>query len=59
MSLRKGEEARLASEVPLFRSPEPVGDNGCWVLVTTCSVDPRQTMEVGAVWFKAVNKSEW
>lgn len=29
LSPRKGEETRFASEVPLFRSPELMGDNGC------------------------------
>lgn len=29
LSPRKGEEARFASEVPLFRSPELMGEYGC------------------------------
>ena len=43
MKLRRGEEAELASEVPHFRIPEPVGNNGCWVLGTISFVDSRKT----------------
>lgn len=35
-----------------------MGDNGCRVLVVISSMDSRKTMEMGTVWFKAMNKGE-
>lgn len=35
-----------------------MGDNGCGVLVVISSMDSRKTMEMGTVWFKAMNKGE-